>query len=124
MLKKNVNHLGQLAILVAVYWSGNQLAAVSGLPIPGSVLGVVILFTLLATNIIKLEQVSAAADFLLKHLMFFFVPIAAGLMTSANIFLESGWTLIIALVAGAAVPFWAVGFITQILRRRRGACKI
>ncbi|HWR39594.1 MAG TPA: CidA/LrgA family protein [Patescibacteria group bacterium] len=123
-MKKALQLLGQLAILCAIYWSGNQLAAFSGLPIPGSVLGVVILFLLLSTGVVKLEQVSEVADFLLRHLMFFFIPIAAGLMTSADVFLENGWILIIAITAGAAVPFWVVGTFAQTLRRRRGECKL
>ncbi|MDR3563741.1 MAG: CidA/LrgA family protein [Negativicutes bacterium] len=115
---------GQLALLGGVYWAGTQIAERSGLPIPGSVLGVILLFFLLLSGIVKLEYVEEVADFLLKHLTFFFVPIAVGLMTTADIFLANGWVLVVAILVGGAVPFWAVGIIAQALRRRRGECKI
>ena len=123
-MKKYFRWSGQLAILGGIYWTGNQIAAISGLPIPGSVLGVVLLFVLLFAGAIKLEHVAEVSDFLLKHLIFFFVPIAVGLMTSAEIFLENGWILVVAIIIGAAIPFFAVGTLTQMLRRRRGECKL
>ena len=123
-MKKYCRWLGQLAILSGIYWAGNQIAANSQLPIPGSVLGVMLLFILLFIGVIKLEQVAEVADFLLKHLIFFFVPIAVGLMASAEIFLNSGWLLVTAIIIGAAIPFFAVGTMTQLLRRRRGQCKL
>jgi holin-like protein len=116
--------LGQLAILGGVYWAGLLLSEKSGLPIPGSVLGVLLLFFLLLFGVLKLEYVEEVADFLLKHLMFFFVPIAVGLMASMDIFYESGWILALALFAAALIPFWSVGLFTQYLIRRRGECKI
>ncbi|MDR3561381.1 MAG: CidA/LrgA family protein [Negativicutes bacterium] len=120
-MPKMIRWLGQLAILYGVYWIGTMLEA-TGLPVPGSVLGVVLLFLLLSIGVVKLEYVEEVADYLLKHLMFFFVPVAVGLMTSASVFLENGWILVIAIFVGAAAPCWAVGVITQTLRRRRGEC--
>jgi holin-like protein len=86
------------------------------------VLGVVVLFLLLSFGVVRLEHVEEVADYLLKHLMFFFVPVAVGLMTSAEVFLENGWVLAVAILIGAAAPCWSVGIITQTLRRRRGEC--
>ena len=113
----------QLALLSAVYFVGEQAAAWSGLPIPGTVLGVVLLFLLLLSGLIRPEQVEEVANFLLKHLMFFFIPIAAGLMNSADLFLEHGLFLFLAIVISAAMPLWVAGALTQLFRRRRGECK-
>ena len=122
-MTKAMRWLGQLAILCGVYWVCTLFVEATGIPVPGSVLGVVLLFLLLAVGVIKLAWVEEAADYLLKHLMFFFVPVAVGLMTSAEVFLENGWVLVMAILVGAVVPGWAVGTITQTLRRRRGECK-
>ena len=123
-MRKTVRWAGQLSILCGIFWTSTQIAAGSGLPIPGSVLGVIMLFFLLLSGVMKLEYVEEVADFLLRHLMFFFVPIAVGLMDTAEIFLDNGWTLVLAIVIGAIVPFWVTGNITQVLRRRRAECKL
>jgi holin-like protein len=72
--------LGQLALLWGLYLLSDSLVALTDLPVPGNVLGIVILFSLLCLGVIRIEQVEEVADFLLKHLMFFFIPIVAGLM--------------------------------------------
>ena len=79
-MTETLKALGQLAILWAIYWCSTWLVRVTGAPIPGNVVGVVILFTLLCTGVLKVRQVELAADFLLKHLVFFFSAVAVGLM--------------------------------------------
>jgi holin-like protein len=78
----------------------------------------------LCFGVIKLEQISDAADFLLKHLVFFFVPITVGLMEWGGVFKEYWLVLLSAVVVSSLVPFWLVGFVTQRLHRRRGPCDI
>lgn len=108
---------GQLAILWGVYQLGNWLAAWSGLPVPGNVFGVVILFGLLTLGVVRLEMVAATADFLLNHLVFFFVPVAVGLMDWGEVFLDGGLVLLVALGFSAVMPLLAVGAISQLLHR-------
>lgn len=113
--------LGQLAILWAIYQGSTWFVAAVGLPIPGNVVGVMLLFALLCLGVIKLQYVELAADFLLKHLVFFFVPVAVGLMEWGQVFYDYGLTLFAAIVISAVLPLLAVGGITQILNKRQGA---
>ena len=121
---KIIRWSGQLALLSGVFWAGTQSAERSGLPIPGSVIGVLLLFFLLLSGLVKLSYVEEVADYLLKHLVFFFVPIAVALMNTADVFLANGWILAIAIFFGIVVPLWVTGRITQMLRRRRGECRL
>ena len=50
-------------------------------------------FALLCTGVVKLRHVELAADFLLKHLVFFFVPVALGLMEWRQVFYDYGLRL-------------------------------
>jgi holin-like protein len=123
-MMKLIRLTGQLAILGGVFWLGTEISERSGLPIPGSVLGVVILFFLLLSGLIKLKHVEEVADILLKHLMFFFIPISVGLMNAADIFLEHGWILLLAIIISALTTLWVTGNVTQLLRKRQGECKL
>jgi len=119
-VSQTLKALGQLALLWAIYLGSNWLVTAMGLPIPGNVVGVLLLFALLALGVVKLAWVELAADFLLKHLVFFFVPIAVGLMEWGGVFYDYGLILAVAIVVSAVLPLLAVGALSQRLFRRRG----
>ena len=106
----------QLFILCAVYWVGELTVQTLGLPIPGNVVGIVLLFFLLLTGVVKLEYVEVAAGYLLRHMLFFFIPLAVGLMNWGQLFYDNGLALALAIVVGAVLPFWLVGFLAQRLQ--------
>ena len=58
---------------------------------------------------------------MLKHMVFFFVPVAVGLMQWGGVFYEYGWILLIAIVISAILPLLTVGLLGRALRRK--ACK-
>lgn len=109
----------QAGLLWLVYQASNLLAEASGLPIPGNVIGVALLFALLCTGIVKLKHVELAADFLLKHLVFFFAAVAVGLMEWWQVFADYGLVLLAAITLSAVLPFLAVGHLFQAVQRRR-----
>lgn len=112
--------LWQTAILTAIFWGCDQITRLTGIPIPGNVLGIVVLFFLLLTGIVKESHISLAAEFLLRHLVFFFVPIAVGLMQWGSVFYDYGWVLAAAIVGSTALPLVIVGFMAKSLRRSSG----
>ena len=119
--------LWQTAILTAIFVGCDQLTRLTGIPLPGNVLGVIVLFFLLLTGIIKESHISLAAEFLLRHLVFFFVPIAVGLMQWGSVFYDYGWVLAAAIVGSTALPLVIVGFLARALRRnadkKQAMCK-
>lgn len=112
-MKKVLKLVAQTILLCAVYWVGDQIALVSGLPIPGNVFGMILLFGLLCLGVIKLQYIQEAADFLLKHMLFFFVPFAVGLMNWGQMFYDHALVLAAAVIIAAVVPLWIVGFLAQ-----------
>ncbi|WP_243357967.1 CidA/LrgA family protein [Fundidesulfovibrio terrae] len=108
----------QTALLWAIYRASTWFVAATGLPVPGNVVGVAALFALLRLGVVKLEYVQEAADFLLRHLVFFFIPITVGLMNWGGVFREHAWTLLAAILVSTLLPLWTVGFITQRIDRQ------
>jgi len=113
-----LKYFGQLGILWGISLLGGYLASLANLPIPGNVLGVVILFSLLCLGVVKIEQVEGMADFLLKHLVFFFIPIVAGLMEWGGMFREHGLTLALAIVVSSLASLFVCAWLTLALRRK------
>ena len=110
--------LWQMAFLMALFLASNWLVGATGLPMPGNVLGIIVLFLLLLTGIVKEDHISTAANFLLKHMVFFFVPVAVGLMQWGGVFYDYGWILLAAIVVSAVLPLLTVGLLGRALRRR------
>jgi holin-like protein len=58
----------------------DQLATWLNIGIPGSILGIVVLFILLETKVLRLEWIELGANWLLAELLLFFIPAAVGIM--------------------------------------------
>ena len=113
-----LKYCGQLALLWGISLLGDYLASLTDLPIPGNVLGVAILFSLLCLGVIRIEMVENMADFLLKHLVFFFIPIVAGLMEWGGMFREHGPELALAIIVSSLAALFACAWIALALRRK------
>lgn len=118
MLQKGFKILLQWTLLYGIYSLGNFLVAWLHLPIPGNVLGMLLLFGALSSGLIPLAWVEAGASILLKHLAFFFIPISVGLMAWGHLFRQAGWQLFLALLISAAVTIVVTGFIAQRLGKK------
>lgn len=75
-----MKHLRQLAILFAFCVAGDLLSLLCAGRLPGNVLGMSLLFLLLACGAVRLNQVERAADFFLQNMAFFFLPACLGIL--------------------------------------------
>lgn len=109
----------QLGLVLLINFAGECISRVSGIPIPGSIIGMVILLALLKTKVIRVEQVSELADFLLSNINFFFIPVGVGIMISYK-YLEGHYTAGITLIlVTTIIVMIASGWVTEVLVRRR-----
>ncbi|KML39516.1 CidA/LrgA family protein [Cytobacillus oceanisediminis] len=74
----------QILLLAIFLIAGNFAAAFFHIPLPGSVMGMLMLLLLLVTNLIKLEWIEKAASFQIKHMTLLFIPFVIGLFLSPN----------------------------------------
>ena len=105
--------LFQTVLLILVYMVCIWFVGVTDLPIPANVLGIIVLFTLLATGIVKEEHIQEAAGFFLKHLVFFFVAVGVALINWGAVFYDYGLVLLLALLVSSILPLYAVGVLVQ-----------
>lgn len=77
-----MKYLKQFSIILAISFAGEALARLVPLPIPGSIYGLIILFVLLQTKLLKLSDVHETSKFLIEIMPILFIPAAVGMMTS------------------------------------------
>jgi holin-like protein len=105
-------------IILGIYLIGELLSSSLHLPIPGNILGMIILFILLYTKIIKVDNISNVTNFLLNHLAFFFIPAGVGLMTSLGIIKSTWWQLLIVCLLTTIIIIGVTGIVVQAISKR------
>lgn len=115
-----MNYIFQLAIIFGISFLGEVLNAILPLPIPASVYGLVILFALLCTKIIKLEQVENVSEYLMAIMPIFFIEPTVGIMNSYGLVKGKIAALFIACFLSFAAVIVVTGFVSQgMIRRKR-----
>lgn len=113
----------QVLALVVLNEAGYALAHFARLPLPGNLLGMLLLLALLGCGIVRLSWFDSAASVLLPHLAFFFIPIAVGLLSFADVLRRDGVSWLVTLAAAAAVGIVAAGITTQAFSARMPAAR-
>lgn len=105
-------------IIFGIYLAGEVISSSLSLPVPGNILGMIILFVLLYTKVVKVENIKNITDFLLNHLAFFFIPAGVGLMASFDIIKTSYIQLLIVCLLTTIIIIASTGTIVQFISRR------
>ncbi|MDD2960869.1 MAG: CidA/LrgA family protein [Muribaculaceae bacterium] len=107
----------QCAIIFGCLALGELLVWLTGIKLPSSIIGMLILTLLLKLKIVKLRQVERLSNFLVKNLGFFFVPAAVSLMLYFDI-IKAQWLPILGASAISTILVIIVtGWIHQLMRR-------
>ena len=116
--RKLVIIISQLAFLALINRAGYMLAHVLSLRLPGNLVGMLILFALLSGRLVRLEWIQEGASILTRHLAFFFIPIAVGLITFKDVFLQNGVAILGTLIVSATAGILLCGFIAQVFKEK------
>lgn len=77
--------LRQMLLVLAICFAGEMVHKLLRIPIPGSVMGMLILFICLCTGVIKVEMLAEITEFLMNYLAFFFIPAGVSLVAYLDI---------------------------------------
>ena len=89
-----------------------------GLPVPGNLAGMILLYALLSLGIIKTAWFDATGSFLVKHLAFFFIPVAVGVMDAGGLLAVHGIAITLTLILSAVLGIALSGVVAQGLAGR------
>lgn len=111
-MKKFSVGLLQVAGLTLFSMLINTLTPYLHLPIPGSIIGMFILFLLLESGLIRLSWVEAGASWLLAELLLFFVPSAIGVMNYSSLLEADGLQVLAVVLLGTFAVIAGSGLLT------------
>jgi len=110
--------LKQWIIILSIAFVAEMMYRVGKIPIPGGVLGFLILFLLLYGGVLKLESIEEVSGSLLTHLTVFFVPVGVGLLKVMDL-LKDDWLMLLLLsIISSITVFLTTAWAVQFLRRK------
>lgn len=109
----------QIVLLSGIFYLSERTVRAIGVPIPGALLGMALLFFALQYKIMRLEWVEDGADLLIRDLLLFFIPPAVGIMQYTNLFGAIGSKLVGAVAISILIVLWIISLCTVLVMRAR-----
>ena len=113
MKKRHLATLLGFLFLCALYMLCDFFVKLVGLPFPGALLAMLILFFLLNFKIVPLGFVEGACKLLLAHMPLYFVPIMVGLVAYKKMLSESAAGIFGAVMISTILTLAASGVLVQ-----------
>lgn len=108
----------QVGVLAGLVWVGKLLAAVLSLPLSGGIVGLVLAFLLLRFGVLRIRWIEKGADWLLKHLLLFFIPAAVAIVGQPSWLGWNGLALLLVIFVGTALVMGTAGLLADRLAAR------
>ncbi|WP_375143138.1 CidA/LrgA family protein [Paenibacillus sp. D2_2] len=109
----------QVAVLFFISLAMNYIVKWLHLPIPGTILGIIILFILLKTNVIKLSWIEQGANWLLAELLLFFIPAAVGVMNYMSLLEQDGIRILLVVISSTVIVMASSGLVASRISKRK-----
>ena len=112
--------LSALTLLLGCQLAGEAASRAAGLPVPGPVLGMALLFGLLLLRdpLAERSALGVVTAGLLGNLSLLFVPAGVGVVQQGPVLLRNGPGLLVALVVSTALALAVTGWVFAAVARR------
>lgn len=113
-----LGNLKQLFWIFLFSFLGEFLSLLSPIAIPGSVIGMVLLFVALHFEFLEMSQVETVGEWLTDNMAILFIPPGVGLMTHFNVIAGVWWQLLIIVIGSTAAMIAFVAVVVQVIKKR------
>ena len=103
----------QLALIMLITFIGTEVQKLLHIPLAGSIVGLMLFFLLLQFKIVPESWINAGADFLLKTMVFFFIPSVVGIMDVASNITMNYILFFIVIIIGTCLVALSSGYIAE-----------
>lgn len=108
-----------IIFLYSIYRIGDWIQNAFDLIIPGSVIGMIILFVLLSTDLIKVVWIEEGSKFVVNNLVLFFIPATVGLINYLDFFAGRGFLLVLIVLFCTVLVIASSGATSQWIMYRK-----
>ena len=107
-------------ILLLCQWLGEIIAQAAGIPVPGGVIGMLILFVALILRRGVSDYLEQSTQLILKPLTLYFVPASVGIMTMGPLLAQEGIRIGIVMLLSTLLPLLVCAYVLDRWLSHRG----
>jgi len=107
----------QILLLVALWLAGEGVARLTGLPLPGSVVGLGLALVPLLGGYVSRHSLRRGADWFLGEMLLFFVPAALAVLDHREFLGVIGLKLLIVILSGTLTVMIVTGLVVELFSR-------
>jgi len=111
--------VAELAVLLAIYLLGCQLAAWLAWPIPGGVIGMALLLLAFAFGWVKPAALQMGAGLLMAEMLLFFIPALMSLLDYGGLLRDDGWRILLVIGISTLMVMLVTAFTVEWVVRLR-----
>lgn len=108
----------QLMIIFMISLVGEGISSVFHLPVPGSIIGLVLLFLALQFKILRLRHISMVGNFLLANMTILFLPPAVGIMDKFQVIAPYLLPIILIVLGAIVLNVCVLAVVVQLIKTR------
>ena len=108
----------QLMIIFMISLVGEGLSSVFHLPVPGSIIGLVLLFLALQFKLLRLRHISMVGNFLLANMTILFLPPAVGIMDKFQVIAPYLLPIILIVLGAIVLNVCVIAVVVQLIKTR------
>lgn len=109
----------ELAVLLAIYLLGCQMAVWFSWPIPGGVIGMVLLLLAFALGVVKPAALQMGAGLLMAEMLLFFIPALMSLLDYGGLLRSDGWRILLVIGVSTLMVMLVTAFTVELVVRLR-----
>ena len=108
----------QLMIIFMISLVGEGVSSVFHLPVPGSIIGLVLLFLALQFKLLRLRHISMVGNFLLANMTILFLPPAVGIMDKFQVIAPYLLPIILIVLGAIVLNVCVIAVVVQLIKTR------
>ena len=108
----------QLMIIFMISLVGEGISSVFQLPVPGSIIGLVLLFLALQFKLLRLRHISMVGNFLLANMTILFLPPAVGIMDKFQVIAPYLLPIILIVLGAIVLNVCVIAVVVQLIKTR------
>ena len=107
--------LREFMLIFTINYVGILLSKILHLPLPGTILSLLLLFLMLQFKVLKLEKIENAGNFLLLNMTLFFMPPTVKIIDSYDLLEKDLVKIIIIIVVSTFLTMGITGKVVQMM---------
>jgi holin-like protein len=118
-VKSILRTIAQIVFFVLLAQGSDALVAWLHIPIPGTIVGIIVLFALLQLGVIQLHWIDQGATWLLAQMLLFFIPSTVGIIDYGSLVARSGIPILLTILISLIAVMLCSGFLGQYISKRQ-----